>query len=44
VLFRHWEVLYRISRANYRNGVQYLSFAEGVGAFRKLRTYRKQMQ
>ena len=44
VLFRHWEVLYRISRANYRNGVQYLSFAEGVSAFRKLRTYRKQMQ
>ncbi len=44
VLFRHWSVLYRISRENYRSGVPYLSFAEGVRAFRKLRLYRKQMQ
>jgi hypothetical protein len=44
VLFHHLQVLFRISQENYRNGVQYLSFSEGLRAFLKLKSYRKQMQ
>lgn len=31
-LFRHWKVLYRISRANHKKGVPYLKFKEGLHA------------
>lgn len=31
-LFRHWKVLYRISRANHKKGEPYLKFKEGLHA------------
>lgn len=44
VLFRHWRVLYQISRANHRSGTAYMTFGEGIHAFAKVRSHRKQSQ
>lgn len=44
VLFHHWSVLYHISKANYLNGVPYMSWQEGVETISRLRNYRKRMQ
>ncbi len=38
VLFRHWQILYRISLANYQNGAAYLGFWEGLRAFWRIKS------
>jgi len=43
VLFQHWSVLYRISRANNSNGVAYMSLREVIERYKALKRYRKQM-
>jgi len=43
VLFQHWSVLYKISRANYRKGVAYMSLREAIERYIALKRYRKQM-
>lgn len=44
VLFHHWSVLYKISKANYLNGTAYMSLTEAWQAIVKLRNYRKLMK
>ena len=41
VLYRHWRVLYKISKMNHKNGVPYMSFSTGLTAIRKSRFTRK---
>jgi hypothetical protein len=41
VLFHHWSVLYQISRANYLRGAAYMSAAEAIQTFIRLRNNRK---
>ncbi len=43
VLFQHWSVLYKISRANYRKGIAYMSLREAIERYAALKRYRKQM-
>jgi len=42
-IIKHWNILWRISMYNHRNGVRYLSWKEGVGMFREARRYDKRM-
>ena len=39
-LLHHWRMLYKISRMNHRNGVQYMSFGTGMAALKKSRFSR----
>lgn len=41
VLFHHWRVLYEISVANHKNGVDYLSFRDGIKAYKKVLAVNK---
>lgn len=41
ILYHHWRVLYKISKMNHKNGVPYMSFRTGLGAFKKSRFTRK---
>ncbi len=40
VLFRHWTVLYRISRQNHRNGVPYMTLREAWQVWKNIRNGR----
>lgn len=40
-LFAHWKALFLISRANYKRGVPYLSFSEGLRVYSDIRAYNK---
>lgn len=37
VMYRHWKDLYRISMENHRRGVPFMSFREGLRAYKKFR-------
>ncbi len=41
VIFHHWKVLFKISRANHKLGVPYLSFREGISIYRKISSQAK---
>ncbi len=41
VLFQHWKTLFKISRANHRLGIPYLSLREGWKEYQKVRNYNK---
>ena len=41
VLFHHWHVLYEISVANHKNGVDYLSFRDGIKEYKKVLAVNK---
>ena len=42
VLFKHWRVLFDISKINNTLGVPYMTFKEGLSAYREVRRYNKQ--
>lgn len=41
VLFHHWKMLYKISKANNRKGIPYLTFKEGISEYRKVQQLDK---
>jgi hypothetical protein len=43
VIVQHWEDIYRISRINYKSGVEYWSFIKGFKYLRKAKKYFKQL-
>jgi hypothetical protein len=43
VIMQHWEDLYKISRINYKRGVEYWSFTKGYKYLRKAKRYFKQL-
>jgi len=43
VIMQHWKDLYKISRINYKNGVEYWSFIKGFKYLRKAKKYFKQL-
>jgi len=42
-IIKHWNILWRISTRNHRNGVNYLSWKDGVQMFRSARRYDRVM-
>jgi hypothetical protein len=44
VLFQHWNILYQISRANYKKGTAYMTTKEAWQTVSNLRSKRKLMQ
>lgn len=43
VIIQHWEDMYKISRINYKNGVDYWNFMKGYKYLRKAKRYFKQL-
>ncbi len=42
-IIRHWHLLYRISRANHKSGVPYLTLSEGLAMFREDKEWSRRL-